>query len=82
MIWEYLTKKKDLFTPGLQEQLGQPVFSRIGVKLHTGARHHVMVYPMFIWHISARSHSATDSTMIQGVFVKGTLFKLLDEALI
>lgn len=77
VIWKYHLEEGKLFTRVLARAAGSgssdAFFSRLGVKLHTGAKHHVTVYPVFIWHISARSHSATDSISIKEVFVTATL---------
>lgn len=57
-IWISCQEKRKLFTPVLVPSAwscsGSAFFLRVGITLHTGARHHVMVYPVFIWHISAQ----------------------------
>lgn len=49
-------EKRNLFTPvlltALVSGLRSAFYSMVGVILNTGAKHHVIVYPMLIYHIS------------------------------
>lgn len=49
-------EKRNLFTPVLLTAvvsgLRSTFYSTVGVRLNTGAKHHVIVYPMLIYHIS------------------------------